>query len=152
MLSPCAKCNLLFGAGMTFAPYAWTDGVIFPVLFEIDESRWELGAYRFATSQRFAEHGLENVTSAGPFWGFTAMHRWQLLHRGSGRYYFGFGANWRTEPDWLTATRWNFAYTVAARGDLGHGALVELSLRHWSNAWIKLPNRGINMLMLTFGF
>lgn len=50
------------------------------------------------------------------------MHRWQVLHRSRVRLYVGFGANYGTETDLLTSTKWNFAGMVAVRFDLGkHG-------------------------------
>ena len=32
------------------------------------------------------------------------------------------------------------------------GTLLELGIRHWSNAWIKQPNVGQNIIMLSLGF
>jgi hypothetical protein len=81
------------------------------------------------------------------------MRRWQVLHRSPARLYLGFGANYRSEIDYLETTRWNFAYLVAARFDLdSHGRLLELGIHHWSNFWIKQPNRGQDFLTLSFGF
>ena len=46
-----------------------------------------------------------------------------------------------------------FAYLVAVRFDLdSHGRLLELGIHHWSNFWIKQPNRGQDFLTLSFGF
>jgi len=144
----------MIGAGTTFRFFAWTDGVVVPVTFELDNGRWELGAFRLATAQRFAEsdHPPE-ARSANPYWGFTAMRRWRLLHRRWGGFYVGLGANCRTETDALIATHWNLAYLAAARFRLGSGnKVLELGVRHWSDAWIRLPDRGQNMVTLTFGF
>ena len=81
------------------------------------------------------------------------MRRWQVLHRQRGRLYLGVGANYRTEIDYLESTNWNFAYVLAARFDLGkHGSLVELGVRHWSDAWIRSGNRGQNLITLSFAF
>jgi hypothetical protein len=151
-LSPCDHCDLLLGAGTTFRPWAWTDGLVLSVMLELDESRWELGAFRFATAERsplsafrWTAHATES------YWGFTAVRRWQLLHRARGRLYMGFGANYRTEVDYLESTRWNFAYVLALRFDLdAHGRALELGFRHWSDAWIRPPNRGENFLTLSF--
>lgn len=154
LFAPCAHCNVLIGAGTTFRLFGWTGGVVVPVTLELDDSRWELGAFRMATAQRFAYKDLPPTAhSADPYWGFTAMRRWQVLHRSRCRLYFGFGANYKTETDYLDGTRWNFAYVVAARFDLDtHGRLLELGIRHWSNAWIKQPNNGQNILTLSFAF
>ena len=65
----------------------------------------------------------------------------------------GFGANYRTEVEYLEATRWNFAYLVAARFDLDpHHRVVELGIRHWSDAWIRPPNRGQNLFTVSIAF
>jgi Lipid A 3-O-deacylase (PagL) len=154
LLAPCEHCNVLIGAGTTFRTFAWTDGLVLPVTLELDDSRWELGAFRFATAQRFAELGLPpSLHSTNPYWGFTAMRRWQVLHRSRFKLYFGFGANYKTETDHLDGTRWNFAYLLAVRFDLdAHGRLLELGIRHWSNAWIKQPNNGQNILTLSVAF
>jgi hypothetical protein len=82
-----------------------------PVALELDESRWELGAFRMTNAQRYRE----DDRATNPYWGFTAMRRWQVLHRSPGR-------------------------------------LLELGIHHWSNFWIKQPNRGQDFLMLSFGF
>jgi Lipid A 3-O-deacylase (PagL) len=153
-LAPCASCDVLLGVGTTFRTFAWTDGLVLPITLELDESRWELGAFRFATAQRAPVFALPSTTrAANPYWGFNALRRWQVLHRGRGRLYLGFGANYRTELDYLEATRWNFAYLVAVRFDLDRRhQLLELGVRHWSDAWIRPPNRGQNLITLSFGF
>jgi hypothetical protein len=153
LLESCA-CDLLIGVGATFRTFAWTDGLVLPVTFELQDSRWELGAFRFATAQRPPAYALPETTrAANPYWGFTAMRRWQVLHRHWGKLYVGFGANYRNELDYLESTHWNFAYLIAVRFGLTPrvGAL-ELGVRHWSDAWIKPPNRGENLLTLSLVF
>jgi len=153
-VGPCEHCDLLLGVGTTFSTWAWTGGVVVPVTLELDDSRWELGAFRFATSQRAPVRALPATTqAAAPYWGFTALRRWPLLHRRWGKLYVGVGANYRTEVDYLEATRWNFAYLVALRFALdAHGHVLELGVRHWSDAWIRPPNRGQNLVTVSFGF
>jgi len=150
----CDRCDVLLGAGTTFRSWAWTDGLVLSVTLELDDSRWDLSAFRFATAQRAPLSALPGTPhAADPYWGFTAMRRWQVLHRGSGRLYLGFGANYRTEVDYLESTRWNFAYLIAVRVDLDrHGRALELGVHHWSDAWIRPPNRGENLLVLSFVF
>jgi hypothetical protein len=150
----CNRCDVLIGAGTTFRSWAWTDGLVLSLTLELDESRWALGAFRFATAQRAPVSALAGTPhAADPYWGFTAMRRWRVLHRGSARLYLGFGANYRTEVDYLESTRWNFAYLIAARVDLDtHGRALELGVHHWSDAWIRPPNRGENLLVLSFVF
>jgi len=144
-----ARYNVLVGLGATYRLFGWTDGLVAPLTFELDESRWELGAFRMTNAQRYRE----NDRAANPYWGFTAMRRWQVRHRSRDRLYVGFGANYRSEIDYLETTRWNFAYLVAVRFDLdSHGRVLELGIHHWSNFWIKQPNRGQDFLTLSFGF
>jgi hypothetical protein len=152
--SRCDRCDVLIGTGTTFRSWAWTDGLVLSLTLELDDSRWDLSAFRFATAQRVPASALPGTPhAADPYWGFTAMRRWQVLHRGSGRLYIGFGANYRTEVDYLESTRWNFAYLIAARVDLdAHGRALELGFHHWSDAWIRPPNRGENLLVLSFVF
>ena len=147
---------MLVGVGTTFDTtfnfFGWTDGIVVPLTLELADSRWELGIFRMTNSQRFARGSFPKYATH-PYWGFTAMRRWQVLHRSRGRLYLGFGANYRSETDDLETTRWNFAYLVAVRFDLdSHGRLLELGIRHWSNAWIRQPNRGQNFVTLSFGF
>lgn len=151
--SRCPKCDFLLGMGTTFVSSRWTDGITASFALELDESRWEVGAFRFANSQ-YLESPLypPSTISAHPYWGFSLMRRLQLLHRGRWRLYLGFGAAYKTETDLLDATRWNFAYVLAIRHPVGDNAFLELSLRHWSNAWIREPNRGQDLLSLSVGF
>ncbi|HEX8782901.1 MAG TPA: hypothetical protein VF764_05995, partial [Steroidobacteraceae bacterium] len=74
----CDRCDVLIGAGTTFRYWAWTDGFVLSVALELDESRWALGAFRFATAQRAPVSALPGTPhAADPYWGFTAMRRWQ---------------------------------------------------------------------------
>jgi Lipid A 3-O-deacylase (PagL) len=153
--TPCPKCRLLIGAGASYQFWGWSDGLVLPVTLELDESRWELGAFRVASRQVAIGFGYPppDYTSANPFWGFSAMRRWQFLHRSWLRLYAGFGESYKTEIDTLDATRWNFSYLLAARFDLGaRGSLIEIAARHWSNAYIKRPNIGENFLTLSFSY
>jgi Lipid A 3-O-deacylase (PagL) len=154
LLAPCEHCDVLIGVGTTFGAAGWTHGFVVPITLELEDSRWELGAFRFATAEEArGRNPPPSGRATNPYWGFTAMRRWQVLHRRWGRIYLGFGANYRTEIDYLEATRWNFAWLAAVRFDLGtHHKVLELGLRHWSDAWISAPNRGENFLALSLGF
>jgi hypothetical protein len=154
VLPPCEHCQVLIGVGTTFSAEGWSDGFVVPVTLELEDSRWELGAFRFATAERaLGRNPPASGRATNPYWGFTAMRRWQVLHRPWGKLYLGFGANYRTETDYLEATRWNFAWLAAVRFNLGtHDKVLELAVRHWSDAWIKAPNRGENFLALSVGF
>jgi hypothetical protein len=150
--TPCNHCNLLLGIGATYQLWGWSDGLVIPVTLELADSRWEVGAFRMARTQWITGRS-QDVPAAEPYWGFTAMRRWQILHRSWGKLYFGFGGNYRTETDYLIATHWNFAYLVAVRFDMGdRGSLLEVAIRHWSNFWIKQPNRGQDFVTLSVSF
>jgi hypothetical protein len=98
--APCPKCKLLVGAGATYQFWGWSDGTVLPVTLELDESRWELGAFRVASRQVAIGHGYPppDYTSAPPFWGFSAMRRWQFLHRSWLRLYAGIGGSFDVLP------------------------------------------------------
>lgn len=149
----CPRCALMIGVGATYWPWRWTDGIVAPIMLEVDQSRWELGAFRFATAQylKFNRYPPSTI-SAHPYWGFSAMRRWQVLHRSRWKLYLGFGAVYRSETDLLEPIRWNFAYLVSLRYALRRNTFLEFSVRHWSDAWLKNPNRGQNFLLLSVGF
>ncbi len=150
----CAHCNLFVGIGETNNFWRWTDGLVLPVTLELDDSRWEIGAFRIARRQLLKEYPkfAASTIAARPYWGFTVMRRWQILHRSRIKLYLGFGVNYRTETDLLTATRWNFSGLIGVRFDIHKHALLEVALRHWSNAWIRMPDRGQNFFTVTVGF
>ena len=148
--NPCPHCDLLVGVGATYKFWNFNDGIVIPVTLEIDDSRWELGAFRFASSQYIKQHGLpSDFVAAPPQWGFDALRRWQLLHRPWGKLYFGLGGSYKTQYDWLDP-RFDFAYLLAVRFNVG-SSILEFSVRHWSDAWFREPNRGVNFFMLSFG-
>ncbi|MBV8876778.1 MAG: acyloxyacyl hydrolase, partial [Gammaproteobacteria bacterium] len=89
---------------------------------------------------------------AYPYWGFSLSRRWRLVRLGALGLYLGLGASYKTETDKLDSTRWNFAEQLAFRWERAHGPSLELSIRHWSNAGIKLPNRGQDFAVLTLVF
>jgi hypothetical protein len=151
---PCPHCNLLIGIGGTYYNWAWSDGLVIPITLELADSRWEIGAFRMARAQAIIYPHPPGEVAAEPNWGFSAMRRWQILHRPSWmRLYLGVGASYKTETDYLDGTRWNFAYLLGIRFDLGNnGTLFELGIRHWSNAWIKQPNRGQDFVTLSVSF
>jgi hypothetical protein len=149
---PCQHCRVWVGLGATYDFWSWTDGLVVPLTVEFAEGRWELGAFRMARPQRAqaAPGGL----GAPRYWGFSAMRRWGILHRGSERLYVGIGANYVTQENYVNASLWNFAYLIGLRHEFdgGRGPLLEFAVRHWSNAWLKPPNRGQNFITLSASF
>jgi hypothetical protein len=152
-LAPCSGCELSIGLGGTYHYWGRTDGVVIPVIFSFSDARYELGAFRMSTSQ-WIEFGGEPPPRryAYPYWGFSLSRRWRLLRLGAFGLYAGLGASYKTETDQLDSTRWNFAEQLAFRWERPHGPSLELSIRHWSNAGIKLPNRGQDFAVLTLVF
>ena len=82
LLESWEHCDLLIGGGTTFSHFDWTNGLVLEGTLELYDSRWELGAYRFATSQSIPISGVpSDYHAANPYWGFTAMRRWRVLDR-----------------------------------------------------------------------
>jgi Lipid A 3-O-deacylase (PagL) len=150
--TPCDHCRIWVGMGATFDLWTWTDGLVVPLTFEFADSRWELGVFRMARPQR--DPGAPWSLAAPRYWGFSAMHRWQILHRGWEKLYVGFGGSYVTQENYVNSSLFNFAYLIGLRFDLdgGRGPLLEFTLRHWSNAWLKPPNRGQNFFTLSVSF
>ena len=81
--------------------------------------------------------------TAYPYWGTSLSRRWQLFERGPVQGFFGFGLSEKTESDTLSVTRWDFASQLGLRFHLlANRAVGEVTLRHWSNGGIRLPNHG----------
>jgi len=153
-LSVCRDCQLQLGVGGTYHYWSSTGGLVVPVTLVFDQSRYELGLFRMANPQSFYDPRIQaKRQTAEPYWGVSASRRWQLIGRPSWKLFFGFGASYKTELDELSATRWNFASQLGVRVALnGQGSFVELCMRHWSNAGIRLPNRGQDFATVTFVF
>ena len=136
-------CQLLVGIGGTYHYWAATGGIVAPIAFDWGEGRYELGAFRITTSQMLEYHGnLPAYRFADPYWGFSLSRRWRVIGRGAVGVWLGFGASYKTETDDLDSTRLNFAEQLAIRWRISHAVGMELAIRHWSNAGIRLPNRG----------
>lgn len=117
-----------------------------------DASRYELGVFRIARAQLLRDHAYpEGCLMADPYWGVSLSRRWQIFQRGPVKGFFGFGLALKTESDQLSATRWDFASQLGLRFRIpGQLAVAELTVRHWSNAGIRLPNHGQDFVTLTF--
>jgi Lipid A 3-O-deacylase (PagL) len=149
--SLCESCEVQVGLGGTYHYWGSTGGVVLPVAVTWSENRYELGFVRVTTQQTLHESGSRNARlMAGPYWGVSISRRWQLFERGPVKGFFGFGLAGKTKPDALSATRWDFASQLGLRFRLpGNRALGELTMRHWSNAGIRLPNHGQDFATLT---
>jgi hypothetical protein len=147
----CDDCELQLGAGHTYHFWGLTGGNVLAATVNFSGNRYELGLFRVATQQTLEDgntHGARVM--APPYWGISASRRWRLFERGRVQGLFAFGLVAKTSADQLSSTHWAFASQLGLRFRLpGNHALAELSVRHWSNAGIRLPNHGQDFLMLT---
>jgi hypothetical protein len=150
----CGDCQVHIGAGGTYHFWSSTRGVVVPVTLTFDADRYEVGVFRMTKSQSFYNDRFHfEQQTAHPYWGISASRRWALLHGEAWQVFFGFGASYKTESDDLSVTHWNFASQLGMRISLNqHGSSLELTARHWSNAGIRLPNRGQDFYTLTYAF
>ena len=149
--SLCESCEVQVGLGGTYHYWGATGGVVLPVAVTWSENRYELGFVRVTTQQTLHESRLRNERlMAEPYWGVSLSRRWQLFERGPVKGFFGFGLAGKTRSDVLSATRWDFASQLGLRFRLpGNRAMAELTMRHWSNGGIRLPNHGQDFATLT---
>jgi hypothetical protein len=146
----CETCEVNMGIGGTYHFWGATQGTVLPLTVSWDDNRYEVGVFRMATPQSLTKDGTSSRL-ADPYWGVSASRRFTLLERGPARAFFGFGLSYRTESDVLSATRWDFASQLGVHVRLPrNGSAVEFTVRHWSNAGIKLPNHGQDFATLTF--
>ena len=122
-----------------------------PVTINWDQGRYEFGVFRFTDEQLIPAPGTHKERlMAHPYWGASLSRRWQIFERGPVKGFFGFGLAGRSESDELSTTRWDFASQLGLRFPLPvDGVIGELTVRHWSNAGIKLPNHGQDFATLT---
>jgi len=147
----CASCEVQIGLGGTYHYWGTTGGTVLPVSVTWSQGRYELGFFRVTTQQTLLDRASRNErVMADPYWGASLSRRWQLFESGPVKGFVGFGLAGRTESDELSATRWDFASQLALRFRLpGNRAIAELTMRHWSNAGIRLPNHGQDFATLT---
>jgi len=150
----CGYCQVSVGAGETYHFWARTGGIVVPVAFTWDRDRYELGVFRIATRQELEFRGrAPDRGVARPHWGFSATRRWELAGPRPVRFFIGVGTAYKTETDELNSTHWNFAEQLGVRISLTRrGAGLELCLRHWSNAGLRLPNHGQDFFTLSYVF
>jgi hypothetical protein len=149
--SLCGSCEVQVGLGGTYHYWGATGGVVLPVTVTWSENRYELGFVRVTTEQTLHESRSRNERlMADPYWGVSLSRRWQLFERGPVKGFFGFGLAGKTRSDELSTTRWDFASQLGLRFRLpGNRAMGELTMRHWSNGGIRLPNHGQDFATLT---
>ena len=147
----CNDCQVQLGIGGTYHLWGTTGGVVVPVTLTWDEGRYELGWFRMTTGQSLFDSRLQSqVEAAKPYWAVSASRRWQLKRWRNGLLFFGFGASYKDAADGLNSTHWNFAEQLGLQITPTHTTSVELVVRHWSNAGLRLPNRGQDFITLTY--
>jgi hypothetical protein len=147
----CATCEVEIGVGGTYHYWARTGSLVLPVTLSWDDGRYELGVFRFTDTQEIPFPGTHRDREmANPYWGVSLSRRWRIFERGPLKGFFGFGLAGRSESDVLSSTRWDFASQIGLRFRVrGDRVVGELTMRHWSNAGIKLPNHGQDFATLT---
>lgn len=147
----CESCEVQVGLGGTYHYWGTTGGVVVPVAVTWSENRYELGFVRVTTQQTLHEsRSRTDRLMAEPYWGVSLSRRWQLFDRGPVMGFFGLGLAGKTKSDALSTTRWDFASQLGLRFRLpGNLAMGELTMRHWSNGGIRLPNHGQDFATLT---
>jgi len=150
--SICESCEVQAGLGATYHFWGPTGGVVLPVTVNWSDNRYELGFFRVATTQLLEDRTYREArVMADPYWGMSLSRRWHFIERGPVSGFVGFGLAAKTESDQLSATRLDFAEQLGVRFRLpGDRVAGELTLRHWSNAGIRLPNHGQDFATLTF--
>jgi hypothetical protein len=149
--SLCESCEVLVGVGGTYHYWGATGGVVVPVTLTWSENRYELGFFRVTTQQLLAYREPYARVVAQPYGGVSLSRRWQLYESGPVRAFVGFGLAGKSESDILSVTRWDFASQLGVRFPLpgNHRVIGELTMRHWSNAGIRLPNHGQDFATFT---
>ena len=149
----CDDCDVLAGIGATYRYFQSSRGIVIPVTVVLDEDRYELGGFRFSSTQTFVSTHEHVTLTVPPYWAASFTRRWRLLRQPWGVVYLGLGASYKSQSDELNSTHWNFAPQLGIRFNVGtDGEIIELTLRHWSNASIRFPNRGQDFATLSFGF
>ncbi len=147
----CASCEVQIGVGGTYHFWGTTGGAVLPLSVTWSESRYELGLFRVTGQQTLHDRASRNDrVLAEPYWGLSLSRRWQLFESGPVKGFIGFGLAGKTKSDELSATRWDFASQLGLRFRLpGNRAIAELTMRHWSNGGVRLPNHGQDFATLT---
>jgi hypothetical protein len=147
----CASCEVQVGVGGTYHYWGETGSLVLPVSLTWSNNRYELAAFRFTDQQLLPFPGTHRERlMADPYWGASLSRRWRLFERGPVQGYFGFGLAGRSESDVLSVTRWDFAEQLGLRFRFpGNRVVGEVTMRHWSNGGIRLPNHGQDFATFT---
>jgi hypothetical protein len=147
----CQSCEVQVGLGGTYHYWGTTGSLVLPVSLTWSDNRYELAAFRFTDQQLLPFPGTHRERlMADPYWGASLSRRWRLFDHGPVQGYFGFGLAARSESDPLSVTRWDFASQLGIRFRLpGNRVVGEVTMRHWSNGGVRLPNHGQDFATFT---
>jgi hypothetical protein len=147
----CDSCQVQIGLGGTYHYWGKTGSLVLPVSLTWSDNHYELAAFRFTDQQLLAYPGTHwERLMANPYWGASLSRRWRLFEHGPVQGYCGFGLAVRSESDVLSVTRWDFAEQLGLRFRLADNRVVgEVTMRHWSNGGIRLPNHGQDFATFT---
>jgi Lipid A 3-O-deacylase (PagL) len=147
----CQSCEIQAGIGGTYHFWGATGGLVVPVTLNWSDSRYELGLFRVTSQQVLWDSHYHGRVMADPYWGMSLSRRFRLFERGPVRGFIGFGIAAKTESDQLSVTRLDFASQLGLRVRFpGNHVVAELTMRHWSNGGIRLPNHGEDFATVTF--
>jgi hypothetical protein len=147
----CDSCDVQVGLGATYHYWATTGSLVLPVTVSWSDNRYEFGAFRFTNQQVLPWPGTrEERHMANPYWGASLSRRWHIFDSGPIHGYVGFGLSAKSEADVLSVTKWDFASQLGVRFQApGSPVIGEITMRHWSNAGIRLPNHGQDFATVT---
>jgi len=147
----CDSCEVQVGVGGTYHYWGETGSLVLPVSLTWSNNRYELAAFRFTDQQLLPFPGThQERLMADPYWGTSLSRRWRLFEHGPVQGYLGFGLAGRSESDVLSVTRWDFAEQLGLRFRFpGNRVVGEVTMRHWSNGGIRLPNHGQDFATFT---
>ena len=150
--SLCESCEVQIGLGGTYHYWGTTGSLVLPVSLTWNEGKYESGVFRFTDHQLIPFPGTHRDREmAHPYWGTSLSRRWQIFQRGPVSGFVGFGLAGRSESDELSSTRWDFASQLGLRFRVPGDRLIgEVTMRHWSNGGLRLPNHGQDFATVTF--
>jgi hypothetical protein len=147
----CDSCQVQIGLGGTYHFWGETGSLVLPVSLTWGDNRYELAGFRFTDQQLLPYPGTHRERlMADPYWGTSLSRRWRLFDHGPMQGFIGFGLAARSESDVLSVTHWDFASQLGLRFRFPGDRLVgEVTMRHWSNGGIRLPNHGQDFATFT---
>jgi hypothetical protein len=143
-----AADNWSAGGGITYQFDPTKPGLLVMAAWTPWHGRYEFAATRFVTAQT-----RSTQTVAAPNWVFQASRRWSWRFAPHMTAFVGLGAAYKSQNDNLNGSHLNFTEQLGCRFRIAANApMLEIALRHISNAGIVRPNRGEDFVTLTAVF